>query len=87
MPTAVFSQLAELEARIDALEAAQGETVSGWQAAARVVGLSVKTIKLRMKNDPQFPRPSRLNTFTKQDRYCTRPTWRRTELIKYKHHV
>jgi hypothetical protein len=83
----MLATIQALEARISALEAAQGQVVSGWEEAGRVVGLSVKTIKRRIKADPSFPQPTRINHFTKQDRFHTRPEWRRTDLIKYRHNV
>lgn len=76
-------QVAAFERRIAALEQQRhgGTTVSGWEQAARVLGLSAQTLKVRAKRDPKFPRPLRVNA---HGLGRSRPEWSVTQLLCYK---
>lgn len=78
--------LQELDARVSNLEQIAIGRVNGWEAAARLIGLSVPTLKKRAKFDPKFPAPASTTTFKRagKKKPFIRPEWAAADLLKYK---
>lgn len=57
-----------------------GTLIRGWAHAGRVLGLSAPTVKERMKTDPRFPKPTRIN----HSKNGPRPEWLLSHLLAYK---
>ena len=78
-----MSEVQELRERVAALEQAihGSTTVNGYEAAARVLGLSAQTVKIRLKRDGKFPRPQRVNA---HGLGRSRPEWSLNQLLSYK---
>lgn len=74
--------LAEMRERIASLEEVVygGTLVRGWSHAGRVLGLSAPTVQERMKTDPRFPKPTRIN----HGKNGLRPEWNLRQLLSYK---
>lgn len=86
MSTPTVHELAGRVAALEALVINGGRaSVSGWEAAARVLQKSVPTVKRLARHDPAFPRPIRMNAFRRRGRSkpCFRPEWCRSDLINY----
>lgn len=80
------ARISQLEARLERLEATvhTRSDVSGWAAAARVLGISVPAVKRRWKSDPSFPRPVRTSSFKAGGARRMSPEWRLRDLLAYK---
>jgi hypothetical protein len=84
-----MTTLTELDARVRLLEAKVGmggsDEVDGWEAMARVINKSRPTAK-QLAQRPDFPRPIRTMKFRRKgsDKVFVRPTWRRSDLLKYR---
>jgi hypothetical protein len=78
--------LQALDARVTSLERNVIGRINGWEAAARLIGLSVPTIKKRAKSDPKFPAPASTTVFKRagKKKPFIRPEWAAVDLLKYK---
>lgn len=81
--------VADLDRLLSAIEHSQTlrtNRVDGWEAAARLIGISVPTLKKRAKTDPRFPRPNHTTTFKRTDKKKSylRPEWKLSDLLNYK---
>lgn len=86
MPTSFHT----LEARIEALEEVVlkkhgANTINGWEAAARFLGVSRPTLK-QMAKQPSFPKPVRVSRYKRagSNKTLLRPTWYKADLINQK---
>jgi len=83
-----MQRLENIERRLEALEGSpNGSRVRGWEAAARVLGVTSATIKRWWKTDPRFPRPIGLRTFgpiTQGNDRRVSPEWSVDQLRGYK---
>ena len=84
-PERLVLRIAELERRMSLLEHGRyGSTVTGWSAAARLLQVSVPTVRRWFKTDPRFPRPDRVRTIRRGDEVRTKPEWKMTDLTSYR---
>lgn len=75
------ARLENLERRVAAMERERATgVVSGWSAAARLLQVSVPTVRRRFKTNPKFPRPFQILA-GKDGRI--RPQWRWEDLKNF----
>lgn len=89
MPTGTYAlevKVADLERRLARMESEQhGRTVRGWAAAARVLRVSIPTLRRWFKTDPKFPAPARIRSFKGNHQRRVQPEWSLNSLTQYNH--